>query len=288
MSGTMIGMPGVQFGMGVVAACVMAVIVPPAVTAQKADAPKQVDQHKRTDEPKKSADVAEPPKKLSDADVARQGFSIVLLLGDMQGADTPDTVPPAARRALGDVKDFLPYKAYKLLDTQWVLCCSGGGSAITRLRGLENEDYELEIRSFPEPQSRLSIRFFLREPADALSQLSLAKSDGDRQRDTELFQLERERLDLQSQVQTLRSKVDVGTADVGELKRLEIQLRAVTNRIDSLKQQSTSSKFGSRAVIDTSFRMTIGETVVVGTSRLKGGSKALIALLTAVARPKDK
>jgi hypothetical protein len=266
----------------------MAVIAPPAVTAQKADAPKQVDQQKRTDEQKKPADVGEPPKKLSDADVARQGFSIVLLLGDMQGADTPDTVPPAARRALADVKDFLPYKAYKLLDTQWVLCCSGGGSAITRLRGLENEDYELEIRSFPEPQSRLSIRFFLREPADALSQLSLAKSDGDRQRDTELFQLERERLDLQSQVQTQRQKVEAGVTDPGELKRLEIQLRAVTNRVDALKQQSTSSKFGSRAVIDTSFRMTIGETVVVGTSRLKGGSKALIALLTAVARPKDK
>ena len=28
--------------------------------------------------------------------------------------------------------------------------------------------------------------------------------------------------------------------------------------------------------------MNVGETVVVGTSRLKGGSKALIALLTAV------
>jgi hypothetical protein len=36
-----------------------------------------------------------------------------------------------------------------------------------------------------------------------------------------------------------------------------------------------------RAIIDTSFTMDIGETVVVGTSRLKG-DKALIALLTAV------
>jgi hypothetical protein len=32
--------------------------------------------------------------------------------------------------------------------------------------------------------------------------------------------------------------------------------------------------------------MAIGETVVVGTSRLKGGSRALIALLTAVPKPK--
>jgi hypothetical protein len=34
-------------------------------------------------------------------------------------------------------------------------------------------------------------------------------------------------------------------------------------------------------VIDTSFSMDVGETVVVGTSRLKG-DKALIALLTAI------
>jgi hypothetical protein len=35
-------------------------------------------------------------------------------------------------------------------------------------------------------------------------------------------------------------------------------------------------------IIDTTFTMDVGETVVVGTSRLKGGSRALIALLTAV------
>jgi hypothetical protein len=37
-------------------------------------------------------------------------------------------------------------------------------------------------------------------------------------------------------------------------------------------------------VIDTTFSMDIGETVVVGTSRMRGGDKALIALLTAVPR----
>jgi hypothetical protein len=42
---------------------------------------------------------------------------------------------------------------------------------------------------------------------------------------------------------------------------------------------------GRRAMIDTNFTMDIGETVVVGTSRLQG-DKALIALLTAVASTK--
>lgn len=39
----------------------------------------------------------------------------------------------------------------------------------------------------------------------------------------------------------------------------------------------------SRAIIDRSFTIDVGETVVVGTSRL-GGDKALIALVTAVRR----
>jgi hypothetical protein len=42
------------------------------------------------------------------------------------------------------------------------------------------------------------------------------------------------------------------------------------------------SKFGDRAIMNTSFTMDVGETVVVGTSRLSGNSKALITLLTAV------
>jgi hypothetical protein len=50
--------------------------------------------------------------------------------------------------------------------------------------------------------------------------------------------------------------------------------------------RSAEPKSDGRPVIDTSFQMTTTETVVVGTSRLKGGSRALIALLTAVPAPK--
>ena len=53
--------------------------------------------------------VANPP--------APQGFSVVLVLGEMQGTGATDTVPPAARKALADMKDFLPYKGYRFLDT---------------------------------------------------------------------------------------------------------------------------------------------------------------------------
>ena len=61
----------------------------------------------------------------------------------MQGTAAADNVPPAARKALADMKDFLPYKSYRLLDTQWTLCC-GRSMIATRLRG--PEDYALVTR----------------------------------------------------------------------------------------------------------------------------------------------
>jgi hypothetical protein len=267
-----------------------------------------------------AAEAAPSPfKKLSSAETAdpgqRQGFSIVLLLGDMQGGESLDAVPAAARRALTDMKDFLPYKNYRLLDTQWTLCCSGGiGSAITRLRGVDDQEYELELRSgavlshqnVGPPTintGRLSIRFFLRELDTAALR---SKSDGDRSREMagktiesriadinrEIFALERERLDLSTVATNLRQKAEIGMKDPLEAKRAEDQLSMVVRRIEALKAELntvTVSKSNPRAVIDTSFQMDVGESVVVGTSRLKGGSTALIAVLTAVgSRPKSR
>ena len=60
----------------------------------------------------------------SDSDKsAPQAFSVVLVLGEAQASTMQDNVPAAARKALADMKDFLPYKGYRLLDTQWTLCC---------------------------------------------------------------------------------------------------------------------------------------------------------------------
>ncbi len=73
------------------------------------------------------------------------------------------------------------------------------------------------------------------------------------------------------------------------MKRLDTQLASVDRRINDLKrpQDPKAAKAAGRPVIDTSFKMDDGETVVVGTSQVKGGGKALIALLTATSdRPK--
>jgi hypothetical protein len=155
---------------------------------------------------------AEPVKKFGEpAETSRrQGFSVVLLLGDVQGPESLDGVPTAARKALTDTKDFLPYKHFRLLDSQWTLCCSGTTSAITRLRGLDDQQYELELRASPvfntksppvfEPDA-LSVRFFLREldmqPLPSKGDSKTAANEARlAQLQFELFSLEREQVAL--------------------------------------------------------------------------------------------
>jgi len=77
-----------------------------------------------------------------------QGFSLLLLLGEAQGTTQPENISAPARKALADIKDFLPYKSYRVLDTQWV-AGSDNGSSSGGLRGLDNENYEFQLRSFP-------------------------------------------------------------------------------------------------------------------------------------------
>jgi hypothetical protein len=237
-----------------------------------------------------------PLKKLTNPEpVPRRGFNVVLLLGDMQDSGGQDTIPNAARKALTDMKDFLPYTGYRLLDSQFVLA-SSAGPAITRLRGVDEQEYSLELRGQPAftsggalTSNSTSVRFVLWDASDGPA--GAGKSDGDRVTSAELvaatgreiYQLERERDDLQLRVSKGRKNVEVGLENPDEIKRLEMQLAAVTRRIADLKGMvnAKESKPSGRAVIDTSFKMEDGETVVVGTSKVKGGGRALIALLTA-------
>src|SRR5688572_910962 len=67
------------------------------------------------------------------------GFSVVLVEGSTSGGTATEGVPAAAAKALADLKDFLPYKSYRLLDTQWTL---GSGRMANRLRGPDGRDYQ--------------------------------------------------------------------------------------------------------------------------------------------------
>ena len=182
--------------------------------------------------PKPAAEaIPRAPVKVEGA--SPQGYSVVLVLGDMQGTSATDgNVPAAARKALADMKDFLPYKSYRLLDAQWIL---GSQKTISRLRGANDQEYELTLRGIQISGGKLNVTFRLAEPGALLA---------------------------------VKPSPDAESREKGTR---EAALKEATIR-------------AAHAVIDTTFAMDVGETVVVGTSRV-AGEKALIALLTAVAQP---
>jgi len=213
---------------------------------------------------------------------APQGFSVVLVLGEMQGAGAADNVPSAARKALADMKDFLPYKTYRLLDTQWTLCC-GRSPIVTRLRGDEQDYYDLELEpNRTDTSGKWYVRFSLRNsPAGAAFAAAQPEND-----DNRMTSLTVKREELENQIRNLKQRyndnhpeVQKARTQLAEVERQQAQLRVEATRRRAMVRPS------NRTVIDTSFTMEIGETVVVGTSRLQG-DKALIALLTAVTSTK--
>ena len=222
---------------------------------------------------KTPAPAAPTPEAFDSYRSGPQGFSVVLVLGDMQANSAADSVPPAARKALTDMKDFLPYKGYRLLDVQWTLCC-GRSPVISRLRGADEQEYELELTPNVIPNlhqgltpvsSTVSVRFILREPPLGESEPKANAAE------IELAELRRKQVDLEKKYPPQHPEVVANGA----------RIKALTQ--DLSERRSPPRRPGaSRAVIDASFRMDVGETVVVGTSRVKGGEKALIALLTAV------
>ena len=204
-----------------------------------------------------------------------QGFGVVLVLGDVQDGPTSDNIPPGARTALADLKDFLPYRSYRVLDTAWVLASSTTQQAVTsRLRGLDEQDYEVELDRMPVSPSSLQIRFRMAEPGGYGTQ----KADRDAGLRAEIQQMIAARSALENQLRQPAS--DPGTVSALRQKLADAEVAIETRQ----SQLRSSAGFGGATLIDTSFTMSLGETVVVGTSRMRGGNKALIVLLTAAPR----
>lgn len=239
-----------------------------------------------------------------------QGFSVVLVLGDIQSAASSDDVPLAARKALADMKDFLPFKSYRLLDAAWVMCCgpmAGGerrpaaqsthpallSQQLTQmLRGPDEQEYELKLSSRME-SSQVMVRFTLLGSATAGEASN--ESAQMRQMTRRIADLKDQATLLEKTIQDTRKKVEVGVTSGENIAKMEVDLRRTNREIEELTTRLADTRAGGKpparggsesdnrsSIIDTSFAMDVGETVVVGTSRLKGGSKALIALLTAV------
>jgi hypothetical protein len=264
-------------GVSLLLASAHAAFAQPASAMPKKPTPEPVSQGKLTPEP------------------VIQGFGVVLLLGDTQASSSPDNVPISARKALSDMRDFLPYKSYQVLDVQWTRCC--GSPTTSRLRGADDQDYELQVRSNPAADGRLFVQFLLREPGTGdtldkgLSDSHPRSLEAKAEVQKELFMLERELSDLSVQKEKAAAMVPIGGMSPEEAKRISAQHTLVARRIAELRKAVNTSapvKREGRTVIDTSFGMDVGETVVVGTSRLKGGNRALIAILTAARQASAK
>ena len=151
-----------------------------------------------------------------------QGFSVVLILGEAQGSVPSQGLSAPAQKALAEIRDFLPYKGYRVLDTQWV-AGSAFGNSRGRIRGIDQKDYEFKLDTFPN---------------------------------------------------------DVGAARPGApgaLSQARFQLTT-----PAMGFTTSGGKLGVETLLDSTFAIKSGETVVVGTSRVQGDT-ALIVLLTAVA-----
>jgi hypothetical protein len=236
-----------------------------------------------------------------------QGFSVVLVMGELQGTNATDDVPIAARKALTDMREFLPYKSYRLMDAGWLMCCGERSPSPERrssetpsartvstlaLRGPDEQEYELHLTASRTDASRVFVQFNLLGTIPLSADTVNARTNQRRIADLE----DKSEL-LRKQIADARKRVEVGVAPGSEIPKMELELRSTQRQIEELRERVASGlaaqrggargggeRFNRAAVIDTSFTMDVGETVVVGASRPRGATKALIALVTAVPR----
>lgn len=212
-----------------------------------------------------------------------RGFSVALVIGDLTGASTADNLPAGAKKALSDMRDFLPYKSYRLLDTHWILCCSSSQASVAgRLRGSEEDEYSFQIHARPANEStELAITFSLREVGGSAADQAYAEVlSGDRARRVSEQQILTSV--LEQRYAESRAKLNENHPDVAKLRAQLEDARRMVQEIERGTTSRTTTR-STRPVLDSTFNMKVGETVVIGTSRLKG-DKALIALLTAASR----
>ena len=236
--------------------------------------------------------AAPPAPRANWEELGLRGFSVALVVGDLAGASAADNLPPGAKKALADMRDFLPYKSYRLLDTHWILCCSGTGGHATvsgRLRGAEEDEYVfyIQVRPGSDPPG-LGVTFTLRGAAAKYTDAAAAEGEAaaatvqvrtDRGR--QVTELRRQREEIEKRSSEARRK---GGKEEQQAAAIELEnVRRNLAELERAERAATVRGSSMRQVLDSTFSMRVGETVVIGTSRLKG-EKALIALLTAAPR----
>lgn len=91
-------------------------------------------------------------------------FQISLLLADVQGESGYEGLSKNAQKALEDLRDFLPFKSYRLLDFAWLRTSN---TSTARVQGPDGKDFELTlglgVSAEPESGQLHVARFDLRD-----------------------------------------------------------------------------------------------------------------------------
>jgi hypothetical protein len=153
----------------------------------------------------------------TDSGPRNQNLQILLLTAGTKPAATGLEVPENAQKALADLKKFLPFKSYQLVDAAW-LSATEGQVTRGRLAGSGGAAYEVRLR--------------------------------------------------------FRT---TGTAETPSLFVDHFELGQ-----ERVVQTKDGPNYGNRDLIQTTFSLKEGETIVVGTSKADGADGALVVLLTAV------
>ncbi|HEX4959727.1 MAG TPA: hypothetical protein VF173_02725 [Thermoanaerobaculia bacterium] len=158
----------------------------------------------------------------ADAAPLTQSFQLLLLAASTHKAASEPDVPASAQKALADLRGFLPYKSYQLLDSTW-------------LRATQDKATEGRVVGRQDAGYRVKMRF---------------RITGNEQMFLDAFELSEE---------------------------LSMPRPATEG-----KKEPAVAPHAPRDLINTSFSLKKGETIVVGTSKLDGSEDALVVLLTAV------
>ena len=182
-------------------------------------------------------------------------YRVALVQADNEAGG--DEVPAFLRKSLGDAKDHLRFKHYRLIDTQMVL---SSGATSARLRGANNQGYEVSLHT-TERVGRLHIDFKLQESGassgvDAMDRIN------------KVAELERQKADLEQQLTILRQERSPST---------EPRIQNLESKVGTLTRQLAVAR--AVKLLDTRFDMTPGDTVLVGTAPLDAG-KALLVFVT--------
>ena len=102
-------------------------------------------------------------------------FQLVLLMGSIEGESKLEGVSANVVKALDDIREFLPYKNYRVVDTQLM---RSAGRMEGLVSGPEGQDYRVEMGFTANPeQSKILVRRFSLADYGGMHTVSTGRSD---------------------------------------------------------------------------------------------------------------